>query len=188
MPDVQTVPPKLTRSAALDQLAAFFEDQRDGECAVELAEALAHVAKEVRAHNKSGSVSLTIRLTPIGKVDAALEVADDIKAKAPQQPKSASILFVDSRGELGKEHPTQRTLPGVARTPLQHAKTSAVGFDDPVELGKRMTQDLREQGHEVTVTVTPGDTLPAGVDPATGEVTDPPEHRTADGRQTVEPA
>lgn len=51
-----------------------------------------------------------------------------------------------------------------------------------------MTQDLREQGHEVTVTVTPGDTLPAGVDPATGEVTDPPEHRTADGRQTVEPA
>lgn len=70
MPDVQTVPPKLTRSAALDQLAAFFEDQRDGECAVELAEALAHVAKEVRAHNKSGSVSLTIRLTPIGKVDA----------------------------------------------------------------------------------------------------------------------
>ncbi len=92
--------------------AAWLQEQRGGALHGELGEAIAEVSRAVLDHEKPGSVTLTIKFKP-SKVDGALLIEDDIKAKVPEPERGAALWFPDQHGNLSRRDPRQPELPGV---------------------------------------------------------------------------
>lgn len=157
---------------ALERLGEFFDNQRDGAFAVELADALEAVTKGVQQHRKGGKLTITIALSPIKKTEDALSVRDSIKTSVPQAERPESLFFADAQGRLGVEHPSQRRLPNIDRRPAE----SDVGFDPTSDLrtagihaaAAAVEAEMRAQGHDVTVSATA--TEGAAVQDAAGNV------------------
>lgn len=165
---------------AVDRLAEFFENQRDGGFILEFADALEEVTKAVQEHRKGGKITVSIALSPIKKTSDAISVRDTIKVVVPAAEQPESLFFADHLGHLGIEHPSQRRLPGVERRP----SSSDVGVDQTVDLrhaASTAEASLRDQGHD-------GVTVSAEIfNPETGELTPAgvvPDHGDDDGERT----
>lgn len=81
-----------------------------GEEATEALNDLVHATTET---GKAGSLTLTIKMKPIGGKAGQMELETDVKAKLPQPTKGKTILFTTVDNNLSRQDPRQQTLDGV---------------------------------------------------------------------------
>lgn len=86
--------------------AAFLQEQRQGDLASELAERLQEIAQAVIQYEKTGSLTLTIKVAPT-KMEGALFVTDEVKANVPTAQRGGSFMFSDAKGNLMRQNPNQ---------------------------------------------------------------------------------
>lgn len=92
--------------------AEFLHEQRNGHAAVELSEALNDLIDAVVEFGKSGSLTFTIKVAPVGSRDvASVTVCDSIAVKAPVGANPESVFFVDSQRNLTRQNPMSPQLP-----------------------------------------------------------------------------
>lgn len=80
---------------------------RDGESISELSEALQCLVAAVRDTEKKGTLTYIIKVAPQGE---AVVVTDEIKLKAPEMTRDASIFFATEENTLQRDNPNQRHL------------------------------------------------------------------------------
>lgn len=81
-----------------------------GEEATEALNDLVHATTET---GKAGSLTLTIKMKPIGGKAGQMELETDVKAKLPAPTKGKTILFTTPDNNLQRSDPRQQTLEGV---------------------------------------------------------------------------
>lgn len=84
--------------------AKWLEKHRRGDLDEELAERLTEVVQAVTLHNKAGSLTLTIGVTPKGRT---VVVDDQIKVKVPEADREGAIYFATRDGILTRSDPYQ---------------------------------------------------------------------------------
>lgn len=90
----------------------FLLEQRDGGLHSELSEALQTLVAAVAEHGKAGALTLTVRVAPIkNAMFGQLVITDDVKVKAPEGERGASLFFEDGNGNLSRSNPRQPELP-----------------------------------------------------------------------------
>ena len=62
---------------------------------------------------KAGTLTLTIKMKPIGGKAGQMELETDVKAKLPTPTKGKTILFTTPDNNLQRQDPRQQTLEGV---------------------------------------------------------------------------
>lgn len=87
----------------------FLREHRNGRTHDDLAGALNELTAAVVEENKSGSLTITIKIKPAGN-SGALEVAVDHKIKAPVSPPGVSIFFPTPENNLVRTDPKQMTM------------------------------------------------------------------------------
>lgn len=90
---------------------------RYGEALDELSVTMAELVSAVSNTQKTGSITLTIKLKPAG--GGTIEVIDDIKAKIPTLPKGTSIFFATPDNNLVRNDPRQPDLSGLKSVDTQ---------------------------------------------------------------------
>ncbi|BDE70877.1 MULTISPECIES: hypothetical protein [Delftia] len=81
-----------------------------GEEATEALNDLVHATTET---GKAGSLTLTIKMKPIGGKAGQMELDTDVKTKLPAPTKGRTILFTTPDNNLQRSDPRQQTLDGV---------------------------------------------------------------------------
>lgn len=87
----------------------FLGDVRAGELNDELTTKLALLVAAVQNTGKTGSLKLTIKITPTKSL--AVEIDDEVDLKLPHLAKPSTILFPTVEGNLVVNNPMQRQLP-----------------------------------------------------------------------------
>jgi hypothetical protein len=87
--------------------ADWLREQRKGNLASELGEALNHLADKVLELEKPGEITIKLKLAPHGEMIA---VHDSMTLKVPEPDKPPSLYFV-SEGNLIRTNPRQPDLP-----------------------------------------------------------------------------
>lgn len=87
----------------------FLREHRNGQTHDELSDALQALVAEVTDLGKSGTITLTVTIKPIGKSDG-LEVAADVKSKPPKGSPGVSIFFPTPENNLVRQDPRQQTM------------------------------------------------------------------------------
>jgi hypothetical protein len=96
---------------AVDPLFVHLMQQhRKGDCLADMSAALREVNKVVQLTGKPASVTLKIKVAPLGSVKGAVTVADDIKTSLPKQDKGASMFYANGDGTLLRDDPNQQHL------------------------------------------------------------------------------
>jgi hypothetical protein len=90
--------------------AAFLQEHRHGGLHGELSDGLAELVAAAREHDKSGTLTLTVKVAP-NKDGLTVTVTDDVKVKAPEADRGAALYFADERGNLSRRNPQQMELP-----------------------------------------------------------------------------
>lgn len=90
--------------------AAVLQEQRQGSLHAELSDELANISQAVIDLNKSGTLTLTLKINPAGKGQAAVFITDEVKAKPPVD-KQSSMFFTDGKGNLTRRNPNQTSMP-----------------------------------------------------------------------------
>lgn len=119
MPDPDTP----AAPAAVKPFAAWLQEHRSGGLHQELSEALAEVARAVSLHDKTGTVTVQIKLAPNGA--NTVIVTDEIKTKVPEAARPASLFFTDAGGNLSRRDPRQPELPLRQVPPMDDAEEAA---------------------------------------------------------------
>lgn len=88
-------------------------EYRRGALVDEATAALAEVVKGVRETGKSGSVTLTIKVSHQKGDRDVMELEAAVNGKPPKEPLPAAIFFADEDGSLHRQDPKQRELDGV---------------------------------------------------------------------------
>lgn len=89
------------------EFAAFLVTFNRGRTHDELTKALAEVVAAVADTGKSGTLTLTIKVSPAKGVDGMVLVEDDVKAKVPTLSRAAAMFYVTEDGTLSENHPGQ---------------------------------------------------------------------------------
>lgn len=87
----------------------FLREHRNGHTHDELSDALQALVADVNEQGKSGSLTLTITVKPVGKGDG-LEVGVDIKSKPPKAAAGVSIFFPTPENNLVRQDPRQQAM------------------------------------------------------------------------------
>lgn len=89
----------------------FLANLRFGETHDELSAALNALVERCVATGKAGTLTFTVTLKPTK--GSAIEVIDDVKAKAPTFSRGATLMFPTPENNLARTDPRQGTLEGV---------------------------------------------------------------------------
>lgn len=105
---------------------------KHGALAAELGEALAELLVECRKSMRKGKLILELEVKP-GKA-GQVEIFDKVTVKAPPKERDSSIMFDTPEGNLQRDDPSQKTLPGIrsvtdknARAPLAASIDTSTG-------------------------------------------------------------
>jgi hypothetical protein len=93
--------------------ADWIREQRKGDTHEELSAALNDLVSAVTAHNKPGSLTVTFKVEPHKDLADVLVVKDEIKVKAPQAKRTASIFYATRDGNLQRDDPNQMPFDGM---------------------------------------------------------------------------
>lgn len=85
------------------------QNVRKGVCLSDISTAIREVSGAVSLIGKPGCVVIKLNIVP-SSVNGALVIQDDITTKIPKAPKSASLFYADSDGNLFREDPKQEEL------------------------------------------------------------------------------
>lgn len=86
------------------------QDQRNGALATALTDAYAGLIQAAMDHEKKGTLTLTITVSPQKDGESVL-VSDRLVVKAPQATPRPSVFFAGPDGSLTRENPRQPRLP-----------------------------------------------------------------------------
>lgn len=89
----------------------FLIEQRGGGLHGEVSEKLQTLVAAVAEHGKAGTLTLTISVKPVEGNLGQYVVSDDVKVKAPEPARGASLFFADDVGNLSRSDPRQPELP-----------------------------------------------------------------------------
>ena len=95
------------------QAAVFLQQHRSGGLHNELGEEIAAVTAAVIEHQKKGSVTVTLTISPTKDDPRAVVVYDELKAKVPKATPLPSRFFTDEHGTLSRRDPRQPELTGL---------------------------------------------------------------------------
>lgn len=112
--------------SATKPFGQFLLEQRNGGLHGELSDRLREVVEAVVEQGKPGTLTLTVTIKPAGNGTNQFIVGDDIKAKAPEPERGASLFFADRRGNLSRTDPRQPELP-LQEVPTPQADVREVG-------------------------------------------------------------
>jgi hypothetical protein len=87
----------------------FLREHRNGSTHDDLSDALQALVAAVTEEGKAGTVTLTIKVKPLGKSDG-LEVAAEIKSSPPKAAAGVSIFFASPENNLVRQDPRQQTM------------------------------------------------------------------------------
>jgi hypothetical protein len=92
------------------------QDLDDGKVAEQLDREIARLVKSVRETNKSGAITLTVKIKP----ESGMAIASaEVKTKTPQPATASTLFYTTDEGELRKDDPRQQPLRGLdARPPV----------------------------------------------------------------------
>lgn len=89
----------------------MLREHMGGQTHDELSDALQALVAEVTEQGKSGSLTLTITIKPIGKKNSAgLEVGAEVKSKPPKGAPGVSIFYASPDNNLVRQDPRQQTM------------------------------------------------------------------------------
>jgi hypothetical protein len=92
--------------------ADFLQDQRNGRAHTEASDALHELIDAVVEHQKPGTLTLKIVVSPADSGDAEiLKVVDDVLVKLPRADRSGSYFFATAGRNLSRDDTRQRRLP-----------------------------------------------------------------------------
>lgn len=103
----------------------FLLQQAYGATHEELSQGLHTLLEAVRDNGKAGSLTLTIKVSPVGRGDERqVIVTDAVVVKKPAGKRPESFFFLDDDGNLTRKDPRQPELPlrDVARPAAAEAK------------------------------------------------------------------
>lgn len=89
--------------------AQFLQAQRRGALHEDLSGALAAVCRSVVETGKPGSVSITLKVAPMG--DGMVQIHDGLNVKLPLADRPASMYWIDDAGNALRSNPMQPELP-----------------------------------------------------------------------------
>lgn len=112
-----------TPEAKRKSFSEFFESIDYGAFSDEATSQLNDLVHAVTETGKAGSITLDIKLKPVGK-GAQMEIATDVKVKTPKAARGVTIMFATPDNNLQREDPRQKTLDGL-RTADQEAADKA---------------------------------------------------------------
>jgi hypothetical protein len=98
-----------TKAAAPRPFTQFLQEQRKGGLHEDLSARLAEVVQAVLEHGKQGTVTVALKIKPVG--DGQIQISDDVKVKAPEGEKAASIFYADQDGNVSRTDPRQTEMP-----------------------------------------------------------------------------
>ena len=112
--------------------ADWVREQRKGNTHEDLSKALNDLVTAVHAHGKAGRLTYTLTIEPHKEMPDVFVVKDEVKVKAPQAKRTASIFYATRDGNLQREDPNQMKFDGMTviegdadeRTP-DHAERAA---------------------------------------------------------------
>lgn len=88
-------------------------DLRGGETLEDLAAKLQELVHAVQSTAGGGSITLVIEVKPAKGSSEAVIVTDHIKSKLPQLRAQGTLMFPTPEGNLQRNNPNQRELPGI---------------------------------------------------------------------------
>jgi hypothetical protein len=106
----KTKPDEAVDAPPLNPFASWVQEQRGGLLHSELSELLASVTASVIELGKTGSLQLTISITP-SKIRGAVEISDKVVAKPAEPDRDAALFYADGTGNLSRRDPRQPELP-----------------------------------------------------------------------------
>ena len=86
-------------------------DLRFGEALDELSEQFNQLVQAVENTGRAGEMTFTVKLKP--STAGAIEVTDQIKVKLPPTQKGSSLFFATPEGNLVRNDPRQKEIPGL---------------------------------------------------------------------------
>lgn len=89
------------------RFSEFIAQHRNGVADADIAEALANLAEKCARLGKSGSLTLTLKVSPQGDM---LGIADTLTVKAPNATEER-LYWLDLAGRLTRNNPLQPQLP-----------------------------------------------------------------------------
>ena len=88
----------------------FLREHRNGATHDDISDALQELVAAVTAEGKSGKMTITIAIKPMGRESGALEVSADIKSAPPKAAPGASVFFASPENNLIRQDPRQATM------------------------------------------------------------------------------
>ena len=71
---------------------------------------LAELVRAVQATGKAGTITIKIKVNPLGRDSKQVELIPNISLSAPSPDLAKGIFFVDGQGDLLRDDPEQRPL------------------------------------------------------------------------------
>lgn len=88
-------------------------DVRGGEVVDDMAAKLQELVQAVQSTGASGSLTLTLDVSPMKGSTEAVILKDTIKLKKPEIKSKGTLMFPTPEGNLQRSNPNQRELPGI---------------------------------------------------------------------------
>lgn len=91
------------------------KELRNGLSLLELSTKLDQLVSAVKETGKGGSITLTLKLKPIGDLSDLRQVMvdEEIKVKKPEKGRAPSMFFVSHENVMSREDERQPSLPGL---------------------------------------------------------------------------
>lgn len=102
--------------------ADWLREQRKGLTHDELSDALHELIAAVNDTGKAGTLTLTIKVAPLGKTGDVLQVTDAVKLTPPKRDRDASLFYTDDDGNLSKSDPNQPAFDSLREVPAPKVK------------------------------------------------------------------
>lgn len=112
----------MTRRSFTDTL----RDIRGGEVLDQLDDQLQELVRAVQSTQAGGQITLTLAVAPMKGSTEAVIVKDAIKLKKPEVKSNGTLMFPTVEGNLQRDNPNQRELPGITLAAERRAPPSAI--------------------------------------------------------------
>lgn len=89
--------------------SVFLAEHKRGSLANELAEKMQKIVSAAVEHQKKGSLTLKLEISP-SKDGVSVYVTDDIKTFIPEAERGGTVMFSDAKGNLYRNDPNQLEL------------------------------------------------------------------------------
>lgn len=101
-----------TPRAKRKSFAQFLEQVEFGSVAQQATDELNDLIHAITETGKSGSLTITIKIKPIGNT-GQVEIDSDVKAKQPAPTRGKTLMFCTPDNNMQRENPRQQLLEGL---------------------------------------------------------------------------